>query len=373
MRMKKRMLGLGFCLFCVLFTACYTVVTPQSEAPPKDIKAGYVETAPASDAPPEAPHTTSWQLYDLIFEVPLELDVFYSQGRELAISVILTTVEIAGRNLADHLMFGVAPERGAPLLPIEPTDMHRDTETIHTVFREGRSYVGGMPAYYMEASFFRADQPEESWHGIRYRVVYGEFRYSLAFRAPSSEQFERHRPIVEALIATARFDSEEDPLQMVALMDITLQLPTRDVDVNISEHRLGVTSVRNLDHILRFYARVDTNLPFTEHFFDHTPALDVLLRERTEPMGPWWEMRGNTQTINLLEPRELLREEIDLNGHRVIRAVFHDDFRQFDNYVELFLFVHNGTLYTLFGQSDQGDEDALQAFLAPILDSIQIN
>jgi len=377
--MRKRIAGFGICLLCLLLVACRGEVTPEIEEPAVLYAEDRSEEVACLEALSDEGEVESIpeqlleaaQLYDLVLYAPGELDVIYMQGRELSMSVNLTTVDVDSNNIGDHLWFGVVPARDEESLIIEPAEMHRDSETLQAVLREGNLYVGGLPATYMEATFFRADQPEAISYGFRARVRFGEFRYDLVFRAPSLEQYEQYLPVVNALIASIRFESDEDPMERVRLGDITLEIRTRDVRTTVSGRAVQVYCVRHAGRTLRFYARLDDSMPFTEVFFDHTPALDVLLRERTEPAGPVWEWGEGMQTINMLEPREVLREEIELNGTRAIRVVFHDDFRQFDNYVELILFVHNGVLYTLFGQCSLGYEEALEAFLAPILDSVR--
>ena len=372
--MKKRMLALGIGLICLLLAACQEELTPAIEEPAMP----YVEAQDEDMAYPEIPieeenelaRYEPTQIYDLIVYVPTELNVIFTQGRELGMSVSLTSADRDSNDIGDHLWFGVAPERDAESLVIEPEEMHRDSGSIDSILSEGSFYVGGMPATYIEASFFWSDQAEEVTYGFLARVVYGEFRYDLVFRAPTLAEYEQYLPMVKTLIASIRFDSEDDPRETVTLGEITLEIRTRDVRTSMSERSMHVYCVRNMDRILRFYARMDDSLPFTETFFDHTPALDVLLRERTEPLGPFWEWGDRSQTINMLEPREVSREEIELNGTRAIRVVFHDDFRQFNDYVELILFIHNGVLYTLFGQSALGNEEALSDFLTPMLESV---
>jgi len=93
-------------------------------------------------------------------------------------------------------------------LSLEPRDIRRypTPDTQYTVLYDDiPKIVGGMPAVYMEVSYYSADFPDVIYYGMIVRVVSGYDQYDFRFNTRCCDVFETYWPVVMEMIASVRF------------------------------------------------------------------------------------------------------------------------------------------------------------------------
>lgn len=317
------------------------------------------------------------EMYDLFFSVPAELEMYGLSGAEQSTYVNFERDDSG----SDVSWMSISPKRpglentadfpptvtdtsGTPVLTEESVTDQYDWETeVRTVFSEGALTVGGMPGAHIEVELVSEGLADEIWRVRLTRAICNGIAYDFLY-ASISDHFDKYLPTAEGIIASARFESE-NPAGETTFWDITMRYPTNGVQATVSDEQVFLLNNRNRGNPLRFYAKHDDTVLYTDELLDDSVQVNRLFRI-------WSYNLVDQRFRKFREPWEILREETEINGKRVLRAVYHDDWEhnQYDEYMEVLLFVHNYDLYILQIKGEVGHKDALSAFTQPIIDSV---
>lgn len=374
---EKIIIVLALCLYLIV-SPCYPTEPPILEP----LKESVLQTntpSPMSEKDIED-NAEAIEMYDLVFSIPAELEVQRLSGAEQSVyvgferddsgsDVSWMTASPHRPGLVDTTTFPptTTDESGVPVLTTESvTEQYSWKTEVRTVFDEGTLIVGGMPAAYIEVALFSERWPDETWRVRLTRTVYDGIAYDFLY-ASFPDLFDKHLPAAEGIIASARFASE-DPVKELSFWDITMSYPTSGVKATVSEEQILLSNSHYRGNALHFYARHDDTVLYTDALLDDSFHLDRLLRI-------WSYSMVDQRFRKYREPREVLRKEVEINGRRALRVVYHDDweYNQYDEYMDLLLFVHNYDLYILQGKGEVGHEDALLSFTQPIIGSIRFD
>lgn len=358
---------------CLAFTA--SSCTPAGPATDESLKESTVQSS--SPAPTPEKNVEMIEMYGLVFFVPEELEYLWLSGAEQSIYVNFERDDSG----SDISWMSVSPNRpgledtadflptltdgsGAPVLTAESVTDQFDWETeVRAVLGEDSLTVGGMPGAYIEVELSSESWPDEIWRVRLTRTVYDGIAYDFLY-ASLADMFEEQLPAAEGIIASARLKTD-NPIEKISFWDIAMDYPTNDVKATVSEEEILLSNSHYSGNALRFYARHDDTVLYTDELLDDPSQIDRLFRI-------WSYSLVDQRFRKYREPREVLREVTEINGKRTLRAVYHDDWEgnQYDEYMEVLLFVHNYDLYILQGKGEIGHEETLQSFTQPIFDSV---
>ena len=308
------------------------------------------------------------ELYDLLFEVPAEIEHFWFQGE--AMEAHISIVRDGGEELcwlsiyphrptsADTRNFApiVTDESGVPvltsqaILDIFPFDLE-----IVEEFDRGTGSIGGLPSAYIDVSLFSVDWPDDIWRIRLTRVVNDVYAYDFRY-ITLPDLYEKNLPIVEKIIDSAAF-WQEYPLVFDTIGNIELTYPTKDTYVSDIPNGFCIIYERYRNDVLHLYIEHDDTILYTDDMLEDQAQVDKLLYSC---------IRG----FNVHGPRELSRSLVDINGIKAVHAIYNDDFRQ-DNSYEITLFIHDFDLYSMVGVCKLDNEERLRDFMQPIMSSIR--